>query len=62
MTVAGGRLRSLGMTYPAHQVLGPRHQFTGVERLDHIVVSAALEADDTVDVVVAPGNEDDADF
>ncbi|MNY26667.1 hypothetical protein D3C86_1605270 [compost metagenome] len=50
------------MAHPAHQVFGPRHQFTRVEGFDHVIVSAAFEADDAVDFVIAPGNQDDPDF
>ncbi|MNN01226.1 hypothetical protein D3C81_1138370 [compost metagenome] len=54
--------RAARMAHAAHQVLRPRHQFARVDRLAHVVVGAAFEADDAVDVVVAPGDEDDADL
>ncbi|MCY1450383.1 hypothetical protein D9M71_671850 [compost metagenome] len=50
------------MAHAADQVLRPRHQFARVYRLADVVVGAAFEADDAVDVVVAPGDEDDADL
>ncbi|MCY1413267.1 hypothetical protein D9M71_286940 [compost metagenome] len=52
----------LGMANPAHQVLGPRDQLARVQRFDHVVISTAFQADDAVDLVVAPGNQDDAHF
>ncbi|MNP25989.1 hypothetical protein D3C76_1188190 [compost metagenome] len=53
---------SLGVANPAHQVLGPRDQLARVKRFDHIIVGTTLKADDAVDFVVAPGDQDDADL
>ncbi|MNO78258.1 hypothetical protein D3C76_693890 [compost metagenome] len=57
----GGRWR-LRMTYPANQVFRPGHQLPWIEGFDHVVIGAAFEADDAVDFVVAPGDQDDPDF
>ncbi len=48
------------MAHAADQVFRPGHQLAGVERFDHVVICAAFQANDAVDIVIAPGDEDDA--
>ncbi|MNI02550.1 hypothetical protein D3C73_554300 [compost metagenome] len=57
-----GWLWYLRMTYPANQVFRPGHQFPWIEGFDHIVIGAAFEADDAVDFIVTPGDQDDPDL
>ena len=48
-------------TRAPQQALDPRQQLARIEGLGDVVVRAHLEADDLVDVVVAAGEQDDAD-
>ena len=48
------------MAHATDQVLGPRQDLARIEGLGDVLIGAAFEADDALDLVLPPGHQDDA--
>ncbi|MNZ98040.1 hypothetical protein D3C78_1173110 [compost metagenome] len=53
--------RGVGQIDPPQQVFHPHHQLTQLQRLGDVVIGPHFQPDDPIDLIAAPGNQNDPD-